>query len=251
MGMFGWFQKKSTNNNKATVDFGLLGADMHSHLLPGIDDGAPDVATAIQYIRTLQQLGYQKFITTPHIYPDLYPNTADTIAAAHQRLLEGLQQEGMEVHLRAAAEYFIDDMFPMRLERGEPLLTLHRNWVLVEISFVSPPADLKHIIFDMVTGGYQPVLAHPERYAYYHHKPDVYHRFKDQGCLLQVNALSLIGYYGRSVQDAAHFLVQEKLVDLIGTDLHHERHLSALQDRRLQTELQRAAEMCTLLNKEL
>lgn len=251
MPMFGWFHKKKEADSKASVDYSLLGTDMHSHLLPGIDDGSPDVATSIAFIRSLQQLGYRKFITTPHIYPDLYPNTAATIAAAHQLLLEGLQQEGMEVDLHAAAEYFIDDLFPERLERGEPLLTLHRNWVLVEISFVSPPAELNHVIFDMVTGGYQPVLAHPERYSFYHNKRDVYHRFKDQGCLLQVNILSLLGYYGRSVQDTARYLVEEKLVDLLGTDLHHQRHMDALQDIRLQAELQRVVERCNLLNGQL
>lgn len=249
--MFGWFNKQKVARGNAAADLRVLGVDMHSHLLPGIDDGSPDVATSIALIRALQQVGYRKFITTPHIYPDLYPNTAATIAAAHQQLLEGLQAEGMEVDLHAAAEYFIDEFFSERLERGEPLLTLHRNWVLVEVSFVSPPADLNHIIFDMVTGGYQPVLAHPERYAFYHTKRDVYHRFKDQGCLLQINALSLVGYYGRGVQDAARYLVHEKLVDLVGTDLHHQRHMDALQDPRLHTELQRVNEWCHLLNKEM
>jgi tyrosine-protein phosphatase YwqE len=95
------------------------------------------------------------------------------------------------------------------------------------------------------------VLAHPERYNFYHSKKEIYHRFKDQGCLLQVNLLSLIGYYGKSVQDAAHFLVQEKLVDLIGTDLHHQRHLEAMQHPQTMQELQTVLELNNILNARL
>lgn len=221
---------------------------MHSHLLPGIDDGAPDPETSIELIRGLMKLGYSRFITTPHIYPDLYPNNRETILNAHALLMQHLQQEELQVEIVPAAEYFIDDLFPELLEKGEPLLTLHQNMVLVEISFISPPRELNHVIFNLVTSGYQPVLAHPERYAYYHQQKEVYHRFKDQGCLLQINMLSLLGYYGKSVQEAARYLVQQGLVDLIGTDLHHQRHMEALYTPSLITEVTSILQSGKLLN---
>jgi protein-tyrosine phosphatase len=248
--MFGLFKKKKDEISQV-IDFSNLGVDMHSHLLPGIDDGSPDAGTSVLYIKKMMELGYRKFICTPHIYPDLYPNTRETILAAQDVLKEKLKIAAIDVEIHAAAEYFIDDLFADRLQKGEPLLTLHKNFVLVEISFMQPPPDLNNILFDLIVKGYQPVLAHPERYSFYHNKKDIYHRFKDQGCLLQVNLLSLTGYYGKGVQDAAHFLVQEKIVDLLGTDLHHQRHLEALQHPQLMVDIQLALETNAILNSTL
>jgi tyrosine-protein phosphatase YwqE len=249
--MFGLFKKKKEEHLSVTIDYSGLGIDMHSHLLPGIDDGSPDSITSVNYIKKMMELGYRKFICTPHIYPDLYPNTSETINAALQVLKSRLKEEQVDVEVHAAAEYFIDDLFADRLRNDEPLLTIHKNYVLVEISFMQAPTDLKNILFDMIVKGYQPVLAHPERYNYYHSRKEVYHRFKDQGCLLQVNLLSLSGYYGRGVQDAAHYLVDQKLVDLIGTDLHHERHLEAMQHPQLMIDVQKALSTNYLLNATL
>ena len=250
--MFGLFKKKKEEHtHNVTIDYSALGIDMHSHLLPGIDDGSPDAATSVGYIKKMMELGYRKFITTPHIYPDLYPNSRETILAAHQVLTAKLKAEGIDVEVQAAAEYFIDDLFADRLKNDEPLLTFHQNFVLVEISFMQAPSDLKNILFDLIVKGYQPVLAHPERYNYYHSRKEVYHRFKDQGVLLQINLLSLSGYYGKGVQDAAHYLVEHKLVDLIGTDLHHQRHLEAMQHPQLMADVKRAVETNHLLNATL
>ena len=249
--MFGLFKKKKEEPAIVTIDYSALGVDMHSHLLPGIDDGSPDAATSVSHIKKMMELGYRKFITTPHAYPDLYPNNPETIRAAHAVLQQQLKDEGIDVEVHAAAEYFIDDSFADRIKNNEQFLTLHQNFVLVEISFMQPPPDLNEVLFELIVKGYQPVLAHPERYNFYHAKKEIYHRFKDQGCLLQVNLLSLIGYYGKSVQDAAHFLVQEKLVDLIGTDLHHQRHLEALQHPQTMQELQNVLQHNHILNARL
>lgn len=247
--MFGWFKK---NNQKSPLaDLGLIGTDMHSHLLPGIDDGSPNVETSIQLIKGMMSLGFKKFITTPHIYPDLYPNTPETIEVAYQLLKQKINEEQLDVDIRYAAEYFIDDFFLERLQKGQKLLPIHDNWILLEISFISPPPELNHVLFDLVTGGYQPILAHPERYSFYHRDKDIYHRFRDQGCLLQINLLSLIGYYGRPVQDTAFYLIEEGLIDLVGTDLHHERHLEGLNNMHKSEALKILLESDRLLNHKL
>ena len=229
----------------------MLHTDMHSHLLPGIDDGAPDVETSIYLIKGMMELGYQKLITTPHIYPDLYPNNRSTILNAHKLLTDQLQQENINIEIRPAAEYFIDEIFSSRLEKGEELLAIKDNMVLIEISFVSPPRELNHVIFDMVTGGYQPIVAHPERYNYYHHQKDIYEQFKHQGCLLQINMLSLLGYYGKQVQDTAIYLAKNGMIDFVGTDLHHGRHLAELQTPQMIEAVQDLLSNCTLLNSTL
>lgn len=229
----------------------MLQTDMHSHLLPGIDDGAPDVTTSVFLIKGLMELGYKKLITTSHIYTDLYPNTKQTILQAYDLLKAELIKEQIDLDLTPAAEYFIDEVFAAKLQKGEELLPIKDNKILVEISFVSPPRELNHVIFDMVTGGYVPIIAHPERYSYYHRDKDIYEQFKHQGCLIQVNMLSLIGYYGKPVQDIAIYLAKNGMIDLLGTDLHHGRHLAELQSAEMIDAVQELLKNCMLLNATL
>ena len=122
----------------------------------------------------------------------------------------------------------LDDHFMELLRKKEPLLTLHKNLLLVEIPYTAPPYDLDEMLFNIITEGYQPVLAHPERYFYYHKDMKEYARLKEMGFLLQVNLLSLTGYYGKSAAKAAVYILNNGLAGLVGTDMHHVRHLGAL-----------------------
>lgn len=223
--MFSIFKKKSS----VSVDLSVLGTDMHSHLLPGIDDGSPDDATSLTLIKGLQHLGYRQFITTPHIMWDVYKNNATSITNAHGQLERSLQQEGLAIPVRAAAEYYLDDHFDELLRKDVPLLTVKDNWVLVEFSFVAAPRNVKETLFELQIKGYKPILAHPERYNYLISQKDWYDELKEAGCYFQLNLLSLTGYYGKIPNELAHYLIKKKYIDLLGTDLHHERHLDALR----------------------
>jgi protein-tyrosine phosphatase len=223
--MFSIFKKKYPS---IPVNLSLLKTDMHSHLLPGIDDGSPDLATSLELKKGLEELGIQQFIATPHIMWDLYKNTPGTIAGA----LGQLQEEPAQQNIRAAAEYFMDDHFDELLENNEPLLTISGNKVLVEFSFVSAPLNLKEKLFNLQIKGYHPVIAHPERYLFFAASKGVYDEFKTLGCLFQVNLLSLTGYYGKAAHDLAHYLISKKYIDFLGTDLHHARHLESLRSGR-------------------
>jgi protein-tyrosine phosphatase len=225
--MFSIFKKKK----RVRLDLSGLVTDMHSHLLPGIDDGSPDTETSLQLISGLQELGYRKFITTPHILWDLYNNDASTIGAAHQELQQAaLQQNNSNVPVTTAAEYFLDEHFDELLQNNVPLLTIHKNWVLVEFSFVTTPLNFKDKLFNMQMKGYQPVLAHPERYLYFMSDRKWYDELKDAGCYFQLNILSLAGYYGKASFQLAHYLIGKRYVNLLGTDCHHFRHLNTLRN---------------------
>ena len=209
-------------------DFSLLGTDMHSHLLPGIDDGAPNMETSLALIRSLVDLGYKRLYTTPHVMSELYPNTHDQILKKRDEVLQAIDREGIVLDkFDAAAEYFIDESF-VKLLKNEPLLTLPGNRVLVEMSFFQPSPVLHQVLFDLQMKGYKPVLAHPERYRYYSSLED-FENLKQLGCEFQTNILSLIGYYNKAIQAAARTLLQHKLIDFLGTDLHHARHLENLR----------------------
>lgn len=204
--------------------------DIHSHILPGIDDGAPDIEASIELIKGIYALGIRKTIATPHIISDIYRNTPEIISNALAKVQSACIAEGIDIEIAAAAEYMLDDYFIHLLHQPERLLTVHKNYILTEQSFATPTENLHQIAFEIVTMGYKPIMAHPERYHFYHQNYDAYHKLKDMGFLLQVNLLSLVGYYGKPVCRAAKYLLTNNLADLVGSDMHHERHLDALQD---------------------
>ena len=222
--MFGLFSKSKADK----IDYSALGADMHSHILPGIDDGSPDIETSLVLIRGLAALGYKKLIATPHIMWDMYQNTPSIVNRQLDLVRNAVAKEGIEVEINAGAEYFLDEYVEEYLKRKDPLLTISENKVLVEFSMAFPPLNVKDIIFEMQMQGYQPVIAHPERYAYLKRNKEFYEELRDAGCIFQLNLLSLGGHYGRTVTELAQYLLKNGFYTLAGTDLHHERHLELL-----------------------
>jgi len=217
--MLSFFSKK----NKVT-DISWLGVDMHSHILPGIDDGSPDVKTSLHFVKSLQELGFDQLICTPHIYKELYPNTMETISFAKASLQNEMSEAGISIKLEAGAEYMVDQDFSL----NEPLCSLDQKHLLIEMSYLSESPGISETIFDIEIKGYKPVLAHPERYTFYFKDRSRLKRFKEKGCLLQLNLLSVLGYYGKEVKHLAETLLKEKMYDLAGTDLHHDKHLTTL-----------------------
>ena len=225
--MFNFFKKKDKEPTSWMLPFST---DMHSHILPGIDDGSPDVATSVKLIQALSELGIRKSVATPHVIGDLYRNTPQTIYDALEKTKEACAAAGLNIELSAAAEYMLDDYFLELLQKPEPLLTIHKNILLTETSYASAPPNLSEIAAAIIAKGYAPILAHPERYHYYHHDFDIYYRLKEMGFILQVNVLSIVGYYGKKAEKAARFILEKNLVTLAGTDLHHSNHLRVLSD---------------------
>jgi protein-tyrosine phosphatase len=233
------------------ADFSVLKADMHSHLIPGIDDGAPDIATSLLLIRGLVELGFSKLITTPHIMWDMYKNTNENIQAGIVQLRQAVAEAGINVEISAGAEYFLDDYVEGLISKNHPLLPIGDKMILVEFSLAHPSMSLKDILFEMQMQGYQPVIAHPERYIYLEHAKDFYDELKDIGCLFQLNLLSLGNYYGKSVHELANYLIKKNYYDLAGTDLHNTRQLEALRNPALAQSLKKVMESGRIRNYEL
>jgi len=239
--MFSIFKKKTL-----VKDLNWMGIDIHSHLLPGIDDGSPDVVTSVTYIKALMELGLKKFHCTPHILRDYYPNTPETIHAALENLKQGLKDANLDVEVTGAAEHMMDDTF--RVE--DNLLCLPGKHILVEMSYLSETPNVEQIIFDLQIKGYKVILAHPERYTFYHKDHSKYHRLKDMGVLFQLNMLSIVGYYGKEVKFMAEYLLDRQCYNLIGTDLHHKKHLQVLTHAVETGKLYQRLENYPFINKE-
>ncbi|MDH5398326.1 MAG: capsular biosynthesis protein [Cyclobacteriaceae bacterium] len=203
--------------------------DLHSHLLPGIDDGSPDIETSLSLIRSLIDMGYEKLITTPHIMQDYYPNTPEIINKKLEELKSALQQEGIKVSLEAAAEYFLDEFLIEKLKQKEDLLLISNKYLLFEMSFMSESPYLKEFIFQARSAGLIPILAHVERYNYYIDNLEAIEDISERGALLQLNINSLTGYYSKPVQQLAEKMINRKLVNVLGTDCHHHNHLELIK----------------------
>ncbi|MBP0902459.1 tyrosine-protein phosphatase [Mariniflexile gromovii] len=204
--------------------------DIHNHILPGIDDGEKNVYKSIDLIKKLEELGVKHFIATPHIMQDFYPNTNETIDNAYKLLLKNLNKKPQTgITINTAAEYMLDNEFEKILEDGN-ILTLKSNYVLIEMSYFQPPLNLEPLILKIKTEGYLPVLAHPERYGFYHNSLDYYDRLKQLGCLFQLNLLSLSEYYGNSVEKTANYLINKNLIDFVATDAHNSLQIEKLSN---------------------
>ena len=224
--MFSIFKKQTQT---FPADYFPIVTDIHSHILPGIDDGSPNVETSLILIEGLLKLGITNAIATPHIIGDLYRNNNETISNALAILRNTIAEKQLNFKVNAAAEYMLDAYFLELLQKKIPLLTIKNNMVLTEFSYAERPFNAENMVFEMITEGYQPILAHPERYAYYHNDYKQYNHLADLGFLLQVNLLSLTGYYGKPVAKAATYIIKNKLASFTATDLHHARHLDALK----------------------
>lgn len=200
--------------------------DIHSHLLPAIDDGAKNSDNSLQLLKNMQPLGIKKWIATPHIITNVWDNNTNTINEALDVLKSYLSENNIEFEIHAAAEYMMDHYFLENLN-SEKLLVLKDQMVLVEMSYINPPLQLFDILYELQLQGYTPVLAHPERYQFYHNQTDKFEKLKKAGCLFQANLASTVGYYGKGVSTCLDELLKRDLIDFVGSDTHHQRHIDS------------------------
>ncbi len=217
--MFSFFQKK-TYLSELLEGF----TDFHNHILPGIDDGAQNVEDSLDLIKAFSNIGINKFICTPHVMGEYYPNTPETIKEA----LAKLKSESSAT-INASGEYMMDQHFSEIIENDE-ILPIVKKSVLVEMSYFQAPINVNEILFKLQNHSYSPILAHPERYAYFHSSSmEKYQEMKERGCSFQLNMLSLIGHYGRNMQNAAFQLLEKGMIDFISSDAHRVDHIEKIK----------------------
>lgn len=199
-------------------------ADIHNHILPGIDDGSKDFEHTKELIKGIENIGFGQFTTTPHVIDGLWENTEEDITSNFEETTKKLSEEKILKPIRTAAEYMMDYKFHERVKKDQ-LLTLKDKYLLVEMSYQNPPINLYDIIFDIQVAGYKPVLAHPERYIFLANNFEEYRKLKSKGCKFQINLLSAIGYYGDHITPVADKLLGEGLIDFSGSDIHNRHNI--------------------------
>jgi len=223
---------------------------MHSHFIPGIDDGAKTLEDSVEMITSMHELGYRKVITTPHIMSDYYKNSNKTILDGLETVKSKLAENNVPIEVDACAEYYLDFDFERKLDE-EKMLTFGNKHILFEISYMNPPDNLFHVIFKMQMLGYKPILAHPERYNFWHTEFDKYETMVDKGVLLQMNINSLSGYYSLATKKIAEELIDKNMISFIGTDCHHTGHIKLLKEVVYEPHLKKLIDSGNLLNQTL
>lgn len=245
--MFGLFSR-SKKQPQEIFDYDFVSVDMHSHVLPGIDDGAQTVEDSVILIKEMIGLGIKKIIATPHIMADYYKNNATTINGALQLLQQHLKAENIDITIQAAAEHYFDEFFVKLIDNDE-LMLINDKYVLFELAFTSKPPNLIYTIQKMTDKGLTPILAHPERYPYLTLKE--VESVRSWGCQIQMNTISLTGYYGKGVKTSAEAIIDAGMVDYISSDMHHPRHAQAFRQALETTYLKKLKDSGALLNSNL
>ena len=246
--MFSFLKSK---NKSIITDLSAIGVDMHSHLIPGIDDGAETMEDSLALIDRFIELGFRKIITTPHIMSDYFKNTPEIINAGLLNLKNAITEKEIDFEVEAAAEYYLDENLTGLIENKKILSFGKEKYLLFELSYINAPSNLKEAVFKMITSGYTPVIAHPERYPYYYNDFEKYEELKDSGCILQLNTISLAGYYGKGAKKTAEKLLDANLIEMLGSDMHHQRHAAALRQALSEKSLLKIIASGNLLNDSL
>lgn len=222
--MFFSFKKKYS-----LVQSGILKGmtDIHSHILPGVDDGSPDKATSFELLQFLEELGITSVWFTPHVMSDMKQNTKSYLTERFEMFRTSYKGP---IKLHQAGEYMMDAQFTAKLP--DEVLPLGKSHLLVETSYMLPPVGMKNILA-AVRKNYFPVIAHPERYTYMT-MDDYRNLYRTDGYNLQLNLMSLSGYYSPGARHAAETLLAAGMYTYVGTDLHHlERYAPMLQNMKL------------------
>jgi tyrosine-protein phosphatase YwqE len=221
--LFNFFKRKEKPEPQKL----FYSTDIHSHVLPGIDDGSPNTDVSIALLEAMKSWGIDSIIATPHIAEESFENTPQTIKKAYDKLSVRMLDMGVDMNVKFSAEYRIDNRFRKMFEDDE-LIFIPNDYLLIENSFVQPPIDLKNIIYELQLKDIKPVLAHPERYGYYQRKKEIYEELFESGCEFQINLLSLAGYYGDREKETALWLANKGYISFVGTDLHHFGHVEII-----------------------
>lgn len=223
--MFNFFSK-SKSKGPAKLPFST---DIHCHILPGVDDGSPDIDTSVSLVERMQKWGISRIIASPHVTKATFENTPERLDDAMSQLQSALNDRNLDIDLSHHAEYRLDDFSKSQWDNGV-FMTIPGDYIMIENPFVAEAWFIDQCIFDLQVKGFTPILAHPERYSYYFNNRERYTTLHNAGAKFQVNLLSLAGAYGKEQREVAEYLISKNFVDFVGTDLHNHRHADIIDE---------------------
>jgi tyrosine-protein phosphatase YwqE len=202
--------------------------DMHCHIMPGVDHGSQSVEESIEMLKAEMAMGISRVILTSHTTAETFENTPETLAEGYEILKQAVEEEGLNIELHYSSEYRIDEYWDQLYSEGR-IVPMPGKFLMLENSFVQELISIDELMFDLSSKGYKPILAHPERYSYYHQRRTRYQKLHSMGVKFQVNLLSLAGYFGGGARENAYWLLEHNLVDMLGSDMHSVEHAQIIQ----------------------
>lgn len=213
-------------------NFEIIGVDMHSHLIPGIDDGSKSIDDSLEMIRAFIDLGFRKLYITPHVMSDYYKNDPKIIYEGYNKLKEAIIENNLQIEIFPSAEYYVDFEFEEKLKSNAELLPISEKYILIEFSFYNTPENYLDVIFQLQTKGYKVIFAHPERFVIFQNDYEKYVELKNRDVFFQINSISLLGDYGLMAKKTAERLIHDGFVDFVGSDAHNINQLERLRALR-------------------
>jgi len=194
--------------------------DIHSHILPGIDDGSKDMEMSIKMLKLAEAKGTKTIVATPHYIRGIYENYYDEILTLHQELKLQAKTSGIDIEILLGQEVMLDK-YSLKLCKEKKLRGINgTSYLLIEFPMDKLPKDALDLIYELRLLNIKPIIAHPERYEYIYETPTAINGFIEEECLFQINTGSLQGLFGKKVQNCAKLLIREGLVNFIASDAH-------------------------------
>ena len=196
--------------------------DIHCHLLPGIDDGSNSIEESIEILRRAEKEGVSEIVLTPHYIENTRYNCNNkNKKESFEILKKAIKQAGINIKLYLGNENYMSNNFIELLNNNEIMTINNSRYLLFEFPLSQPYKNSKDYLYELVTKGYVPILAHPERYRDFQKNPDLVEEYTRMGILLQGNYKSLLGKYGRASKRTLKVLLKKDLITFLGSDIHH------------------------------
>lgn len=230
-----FFRKRDTDKLPLLGDASSLMVDVHSHVLPGLDDGAENIEQSVALISGLADLGYKKIIATPHIMSGYYNNTNEQILQSLELVRNALKNAHINIQIEAAAEYYLDNELLSAIENQKTLLTFGGNarYLLFETPLVGrSTSSLLESVIKIKKAGYTPVMAHPERYLYLYKEIEMLKRLRLNGVLFQLDINSISNFYSKLAKESAELLINQGMISFLGSNCHNINQLEGLKISR-------------------
>lgn len=194
--------------------------DLHSHILPGIDDGAKDMDMALNMLKIAVKDGTKKIVATPHFYRGRYPNAYNDVYKLVEQVNDAAKENNLDIKIYPGQEIFLDKQIIEDYKKGIIKGIGDTRYMLIELPMDKAPKETFDILYELKLQGVVTVIAHPERYAYIIEKPSKINEFIDEGVLFQINSGSIKGIFGKQIQKTAEVLIKHRACNFIASDAH-------------------------------
>jgi protein-tyrosine phosphatase len=196
--------------------------DIHSHIIPNVDDGARSVEETFNILKEAQEAGFTDVILTSHFLLNYYETNAQELIFWKEKLQEVLKKQGTKINLHSGMEIYITNQMEELLENKKILTLANSGYMLIELPLATNVKYFDYVVYYLEAKGIKPIIAHPERYKCVQKDPDIVEEYIEKGCLIQCNYGSIVNLYGREAEKTIKTLLKKNQVHFLGSDVHRE-----------------------------